>query len=81
MAVDLISKLLKFRPTERLTVEEALEHPYLMQFYSPDDEPKADCHFSVYDFDWERARGRVDFKQLMYEEILLYHFPDRVKRY
>lgn len=38
-AIDLMNKLLKFNPAERLTVEEALEHAYVSQFHNIDNEP------------------------------------------
>lgn len=38
-AIDLMKKLLKFNPKDRLTVEEALEHPYVSQFHNIDNEP------------------------------------------
>jgi len=38
-AIDLMIKLLKFNPSDRLTVEEALEHPYVAQFHDIDSEP------------------------------------------
>jgi hypothetical protein len=34
-AIDLMKKLLMFNPSKRLTVDEALQHPYLAQFYDP----------------------------------------------
>lgn len=30
--------MLTFNPNRRITVEEALGHPYLRQYYDPDDE-------------------------------------------
>jgi mitogen-activated protein kinase 1/3 len=30
--------MLTFNPDKRITVEEALSHPYLSQYYDPDDE-------------------------------------------
>jgi hypothetical protein len=30
--------MLTFNPNKRITVEEALCHPYLKQYYDPDDE-------------------------------------------
>lgn len=41
-AVDLIDKMLVFDPTRRITVEKALEHPYLASLHDPSDEPT--CH-------------------------------------
>lgn len=38
-AIDLMKKLMKFNPGDRLTVEEALEHPYVAQFHNVDNEP------------------------------------------
>ncbi|KAJ8304811.1 hypothetical protein KUTeg_018394 [Tegillarca granosa] len=38
-AIDLLDKLLHFNPEKRLTAEEALCHPYLVQYSCPSDEP------------------------------------------
>ena len=38
-AIDLMKQLMKFNPKDRLTVEEALEHPYVSQFHNIDNEP------------------------------------------
>ena len=35
-AFDLIGKMLEFNPTKRITVEEALRHPYLADFHDSD---------------------------------------------
>ena len=37
-ALDLIRKMLVFNPKNRLTVEEALRHPYLKDFHVPQEE-------------------------------------------
>lgn len=37
-AIDLLKKLLNFDATKRITVKEALEHPYLSALHCPDDE-------------------------------------------
>ena len=39
LAIDLLEKLLAFDPTLRITVEDALAHPYLESMHDPDDEP------------------------------------------
>ena len=37
-ALDLLDKMLAFNPHKRITVEDALAHPYLEQYYDPSDE-------------------------------------------
>jgi mitogen-activated protein kinase 1/3 len=43
--LDLLSRLLTFNPTMRITVDDALAHPYFEQYYDPDDEPVAEHPF------------------------------------
>ena len=38
IALDLLDKMLSFNPNKRISVEEALAHPYLEQYYDPADE-------------------------------------------
>jgi mitogen-activated protein kinase 1/3 len=40
-ALDLLDKMLTFNPHKRITVEQALAHPYLEQYYDPADEVSA----------------------------------------
>lgn len=37
-ALDLLGRMLTFNPMKRISVEEALAHPYLEQYYDPTDE-------------------------------------------
>jgi len=41
-AIDLIRKLLYFNPNQRLTVEQALEHPYVKDFHCVEEEISCD---------------------------------------
>jgi mitogen-activated protein kinase 1/3 len=41
LAVDFLTRTLTFDPKKRITVEEALAHPYLEAYHDPDDEPVA----------------------------------------
>ncbi|XP_059171934.1 mitogen-activated protein kinase 1-like isoform X1 [Physella acuta] len=45
-ALDLLEKMLTFNPNKRITVEQALAHPYLEQYYDPADEPVAEEPFT-----------------------------------
>lgn len=38
LALDFLGRMLTFNPNNRITVEEALGHPYLEQYFDPDDE-------------------------------------------
>jgi len=70
-ALDLIKRMLEIHPGKRITVEEALEHPYLSSLHNPSDEPVADFHFS-FDFEHEDLpRERV--QELIWKEIREYH--------
>lgn len=40
-ALDLLGRMLEFDPTKRISVDEALEHPYLADYHCPEDEPAA----------------------------------------
>lgn len=49
-----MSKTLTFDPKKRLTVDEALEHPYLSAYHDPEDEPVVTpLSPSYFDFDRE----------------------------
>lgn len=79
LALDLISSMLLFLPDDRVTVEEALAHPYLKDFHGQMEEPECE---SLFDFDFERSDSplytdlsREEVQALMYSEML--HFrPD-----
>eukprot|EP00218_Dolichomastix_sp_CCMP3274_P006726 CAMPEP_0170144364 /NCGR_PEP_ID=MMETSP0033_2-20121228/13439_1 /TAXON_ID=195969 /ORGANISM="Dolichomastix tenuilepis, Strain CCMP3274" /LENGTH=365 /DNA_ID=CAMNT_0010380859 /DNA_START=114 /DNA_END=1211 /DNA_ORIENTATION=- len=68
LAVDLIDKMLVFDPLKRITVEEALEHPYLASLHDVNDEPGADKPFS-FDFDSESLTEEA-VRSLVLEECL-----------
>lgn len=38
-AIDLLTRMLTFDPSKRISCEEALEHPYLAVWHDPNDEP------------------------------------------
>jgi mitogen-activated protein kinase 1/3 len=61
-ALDLVEKLLTFSPKRRITVDEALAHPYLEPYHDPADEPGAaplDPSF----FDFENDLGKEELKR------------------
>lgn len=69
--LDLLKKMLEFHPDRRVSVEEALEHPFLASLHNPDDEPVANFTFS-FDFENEDLpKERV--QALIWDEIKGYH--------
>ncbi|CAO2814399.1 unnamed protein product [Amaranthus hypochondriacus] len=68
LAIDLIERMLIFDPTRRITVEEALSHPYLARLHDIADEPVCQETFS---FEFElQALGEEEMKEMIYQEAL-----------
>ncbi|KAF6744672.1 CMGC/MAPK protein kinase [Ephemerocybe angulata] len=71
-AIDFLTRTLTFDPKKRITVEEALAHPYLEAYHDPDDEPVApplDPDFFEFDLHKDDI-SREQLKELLYEEIM-----------
>jgi serine/threonine protein kinase len=66
LALDLLNKMLQFDPTRRITVEEALSHPYLESLHDDGDEPSA----ALFDFAFETEAERGDLRQMIYKEVM-----------
>ena len=73
--------MLTYDPGERITVTDALAHGYLAQLHLPDDEPTCEP-VSAFDFDFEKySLTKDDYKELIYEEIMLYHSDEAAQNY
>ncbi|CAL9123412.1 unnamed protein product, partial [Musa textilis] len=71
VAIDLIERMLTFDPTKRITVEEALDHPYLERLHDIADEPTCMDPFS---FDFEQhALTEEQMKELIYKEAIAFN--------
>lgn len=72
-AIDLLSRMLKFNPNERITVQQALEHPFLRKFHRVSEE--ITCP-SAFDFGFEKGYGEEIPKEILqkdtYEDIVYY---------
>ena len=73
--------MLTFDPAKRITIEQALAHPYMDKLHFVDDEPTGDP-VADFDFDFELYSLKIpEYKQLIYEEILLYHDQSEIDKY
>lgn len=73
--------MLTFNPQKRISVAEALEHPFLADLHCPDDEPEA-APVEAFDFDFEKYDlNKHQYKELIYAEALMYHEEEARERY
>lgn len=77
-AVDLIDRMLVFDPTKRITVEQALEHPYLSSLHDISDEPT--CPVPI-DFDFDSEMLTPDIvREVILTDVVELH-PDLAYAY
>ena len=68
IAIGLLQRMITFDPTERISVAEALEHPWLSTYHNLDDEP--DCTESFQRWkEIEELESHDDFKRALWDEI------------
>ena len=63
LALDLLERMLTFNPVRRITVEQALQHPYLQPYHDPEDDsdaPAIDPSF----FDFDKQKDQLNKEQL-----------------
>ncbi|KIK09036.1 hypothetical protein K443DRAFT_500378 [Laccaria amethystina LaAM-08-1] len=87
-ALDLLSKMLAFDPSDRITVPEALEHPWLTSYHDISDEPDCPQKFERWR-EIERLNTLEEFREALWNEIEDYrkevrgidtHSPDQLFR-
>jgi len=72
--LDLLSKMLTFNPEKRITVHDALAHPYMSALHDPEEEPVA---LPPFNFNFETANfTEIDFRELIYQEALSFYSPN-----
>ncbi|WFD25977.1 mitogen-activated protein kinase [Malassezia nana] len=67
LALDLLRRLLAFDPSERITCDEALAHPYLAVWHDPADESVCQSKF---DFSFENIDDIAGMKKLILDEVI-----------
>jgi serine/threonine protein kinase len=71
--LDLLAHMLIFDPNRRITVEDALEHPYLANLHDSEDEPICPRVFNLFDFEEQVQVDSNNLRNLIWEEVLGYH--------
>ncbi|OAY82741.1 Mitogen-activated protein kinase 4 [Ananas comosus] len=70
LAIDLLQKMLVFDPSKRISVDEALRHPYLSPLYDPNANPPAQVPI---DLDIDEDMGEDMIREMIWREMLYYH--------
>ncbi|KAF7153815.1 hypothetical protein RHSIM_Rhsim01G0222800 [Rhododendron simsii] len=71
IAIDLAEKMLVFDPSKRITVEEALNHPFLSSLHEINEEPTCASPF-VFGFE-QLSLSEEDIKELIWMESLTFN--------
>lgn len=66
-ALDLLDRMLAFDPSSRISVEDALEHPYLQIWHDASDEPTCPTTF---DFRFEVVDDIHEMRKMIYNEVM-----------
>ncbi|XP_071703660.1 mitogen-activated protein kinase 7-like isoform X1 [Rutidosis leptorrhynchoides] len=70
LALDLLKKMLVFDPTKRITVSEALHHPYMVGLFDPSKNPPARMPINL---DLDENMSEEMIREEMLREMLHYH--------
>uniref|UniRef100_A0A0D6R235 Mitogen-activated protein kinase n=1 Tax=Araucaria cunninghamii TaxID=56994 RepID=A0A0D6R235_ARACU len=71
VAINLLDRMLCFDPHKRITVTEALEHPYLSMLHDPSLEPTAAAPVNLYLEDEDLNEEAL--REMIWNEMLYYH--------
>lgn len=68
-AHDLLKKLLMFNPDKRITVEEALDHPYVTQFHNIEEEISCDKQIRI-PIDDNKKFSVANYREELYTSVI-----------
>ena len=75
-ALDLLERMLVFEPDQRISIEDALAHPFLAALHDVADEPAAEAPFF---FDVPDDLSGDLARETMWKEVLKFH-PELVDK-
>jgi len=70
-ALDLLDKMLAFNPNNRISVEDALAHPYFNSLHDPTDEPVMTTPFQ-FDLEGESKVSEEDLRAMLLNELRIF---------
>lgn len=70
LAIDLLQRMLVFEPSKRITVTEALQHPYMAGLYDPRYNMPAQVQINL---DIDENMGEQIIREMMWHEMVRYH--------
>lgn len=76
-AIDLLDKMLAFNPSSRISVDAALEHPYLAVWHDPTDEPGCP---ELFNFDFEVEEDIQELKKLILLDVAQFRVIREMER-
>ncbi|CAM8904107.1 hypothetical protein QQ045_011092 [Rhodiola kirilowii] len=69
LAIDLLQKMLVFDPSKRISVTEALQHPYLAGLYDPNQNPPAQVPINL---ELDENMEESTIREMIWQEMLHY---------
>ncbi|XP_047319967.1 mitogen-activated protein kinase 4-like [Impatiens glandulifera] len=78
LAIDLVQRMLVFDPSKRITVTEALYHPYLASLFDPRQNPPSQVQLNL---DIDENLGEGSIREMMLREMMYYHTPHEAAGY
>ena len=75
-SLDLLDRMLAFDPSQRISVEEALEHRYLQIWHDASDEPAAPTTF---DFGFEVVEDVHEMRKMILDEVVRFRQEVRMQ--
>ncbi|GBG24548.1 Mitogen-activated protein kinase 1 [Hondaea fermentalgiana] len=74
LAIDLLQRMLVFDPRGRITIDEALEHPYLADLHDETEVPVASSMFDLrFEQGYKAEMPKDVMQRLIFEDMVAYH--------
>ena len=72
-ATDLMERMLRLNPQDRISVGEALAHPYFADLHNNQEAVPSAAIFQDFDFEKSGPLSQDDLKRLLWNEMVIFH--------